>query len=111
MGTVPFEYAREKERAVQPAAPAENAPKVAAIAQALCAPQLLRHCHTSSGLDGQPLPALLATTLQHQTTATGTHAHEEPMGPLPLPVVGLKGPLHDRRSPPAFIPDPSWAAG
>jgi len=49
---------------------------------------------SAPGLGPDPLAALLAAPLQDQPTTLGPHPDQEAMGPLSLPVVGLKRPLH-----------------
>jgi hypothetical protein len=50
--------------------------------------------HRGSGSDA--LATLLPAPLQHEAAALGAHPHQESMGPLPTPIVGLERPLHDR---------------
>ena len=50
-----------------------------------------------SGRD--PPAALLAAPLQDELPSLGPRPHQEPMGSLPLPVVGLKSSLHPAGSP------------
>jgi len=69
--------------------------ELGACAQPASALELHAHAPvTRDTSDRQPLAPLLAPPLQDQATALRPHPDQETVGALPLPVVGLEGPLH-----------------
>ena len=81
--------------ALETPAPLEGAVEVPAHAQTPLALEPLTHDPARLPNSGrQSLPTFLPPPLQHQTAALGPHPNQEPVGPLPLPVAGLKRPLH-----------------
>jgi hypothetical protein len=86
-----------EERAVEPDSLAERLPEIGTPDEPLgrAQPRAGWRGHPWSGPD--PLAPLLAPPLQYEAAALGAHAHEETVGPLPLPVVGLEGPFHGCR--------------
>src|SRR5439155_13890983 len=54
-------------------------------------------CAAPGGSRRQPLTALAAPALDDLPAAPGTHTSAEPVGSSPLALLGLIGPLHDRR--------------
>jgi hypothetical protein len=85
---------REQPPSEAPASP-EDPVEVATHPQAPLTPEPQAHAPALRPKSGrQSLATLLPPPLQNHATALGPHPNQEPVGALPLPVPGLKRPLH-----------------
>jgi hypothetical protein len=94
-GTAVWQDDHHEETATEPPSFSEDLIELRARPQSPVTPEILLHDPPGPARsDGQPLSAFLPTALENHPATLRPHPDQEAVRPLPLPIVGLKRPLH-----------------